>query len=272
MYRVADGVWLEDLGSTNGTYINGDRLTVPYRLLDGDEVKLGNSLATFHEVVNGPDVTQILTIPDPEPALAVPDRRSVEQAATPALGSAGVVATPAAAPVPAGGDGRAAGPHPPVVPTSVGWLASEVDAATPPAAVAEPAGVGQVAPDVGVGAGPEEAIGPACPQCSTSNRAEAYFCRQCGGQLRAIAFEAAGPVPAGVRTNPIRLTTGHGDVRRQEFRRAMRARNGGRRVPYNEALAVPTMVFRGFIVVLVLALAVFSLVILSEGVHRALGL
>jgi hypothetical protein len=66
--------------------------------------------------------------------------------------------------------------------------------------------------------------------------------------------------------------TPHGDIRGPEFRQAMRARNGGRRVPYNHSLAVPTVAFRGLMVLLLLAVLVFGLVILDEGVHRVLGL
>jgi len=36
-----DGVWVEDIGSTNGTYINGVRLDRPQRLLPGDVVRVG---------------------------------------------------------------------------------------------------------------------------------------------------------------------------------------------------------------------------------------
>ncbi len=52
----------------------------------------------------------------------------------------------------------------------------------------------------------------------------------------------------------------------------MRAGNGGRRVPYNQSLALPTMAFRGFIVLLLLAVLVAGLVILNEGIHRVFGL
>ena len=38
-----DGVWIEDVGSTNGTYINGARLTRARRLTPGDVVKIGES-------------------------------------------------------------------------------------------------------------------------------------------------------------------------------------------------------------------------------------
>jgi hypothetical protein len=38
-----DGVWLEDVGSTNGTYLNGIRLTHPKRLTAGDVVRIGET-------------------------------------------------------------------------------------------------------------------------------------------------------------------------------------------------------------------------------------
>jgi hypothetical protein len=38
-----DGVWLEDVGSTNGTYLNGIRLTRPKRLTSGDVVRIGET-------------------------------------------------------------------------------------------------------------------------------------------------------------------------------------------------------------------------------------
>jgi FHA domain len=38
-----DGVWLEDIGSTNGTYLNGIRLTRPKRLTSGDMVRIGET-------------------------------------------------------------------------------------------------------------------------------------------------------------------------------------------------------------------------------------
>jgi FHA domain-containing protein len=38
-----DGVWVEDIGSTNGTYLNGIRLTRPKRLSSGDVVRIGET-------------------------------------------------------------------------------------------------------------------------------------------------------------------------------------------------------------------------------------
>lgn len=39
--RRADGYWLADLGSANGTFLNGQRLAEPHRLADGDLIGLG---------------------------------------------------------------------------------------------------------------------------------------------------------------------------------------------------------------------------------------
>ena len=36
-----DGVWLSDVGSTNGTFVNGARLEQPRRLAPGDVVRIG---------------------------------------------------------------------------------------------------------------------------------------------------------------------------------------------------------------------------------------
>ena len=38
-----DGVWLEDVGSTNGTYVNGARIGKPRRLSPGDVIRVGST-------------------------------------------------------------------------------------------------------------------------------------------------------------------------------------------------------------------------------------
>ena len=37
-------MWLEDLGSTNGTHLNGARLTMPVQLAVGDRVQIGSTI------------------------------------------------------------------------------------------------------------------------------------------------------------------------------------------------------------------------------------
>jgi pSer/pThr/pTyr-binding forkhead associated (FHA) protein len=42
---VADGaVWVEDLGSTNGTYVNGARVSSPLQLASGDRLQIGSTI------------------------------------------------------------------------------------------------------------------------------------------------------------------------------------------------------------------------------------
>jgi pSer/pThr/pTyr-binding forkhead associated (FHA) protein len=52
---------LEDQGSTNGTYLNGERLQHAVQLRDGDQVKVGDIAFTFHD----PEMTSVET-PFPE--------------------------------------------------------------------------------------------------------------------------------------------------------------------------------------------------------------
>jgi DNA-binding winged helix-turn-helix (wHTH) protein len=38
---------VEDLGSKNGTFVRGERITAPHRLADGDQIRLGSVVITF---------------------------------------------------------------------------------------------------------------------------------------------------------------------------------------------------------------------------------
>ena len=44
-----DGVWIEDVGSTNGTFVNGVRLSRPRKLALGDLVRVGETDLRFEE-------------------------------------------------------------------------------------------------------------------------------------------------------------------------------------------------------------------------------
>jgi pSer/pThr/pTyr-binding forkhead associated (FHA) protein len=46
-FRPAHGLWyVEDLGSTNGTWLNGRRIHAPQLLKKGDKVKIGHTVMT----------------------------------------------------------------------------------------------------------------------------------------------------------------------------------------------------------------------------------
>ena len=44
-----DGVWVHDLGSTNGTHVNGLRIDRPRKLVTGDVVRVGETELRFEE-------------------------------------------------------------------------------------------------------------------------------------------------------------------------------------------------------------------------------
>jgi len=44
VFRRSGELWIEDLGSTNGTFLNDERLESPSRLRRGDRVKVGSTI------------------------------------------------------------------------------------------------------------------------------------------------------------------------------------------------------------------------------------
>src|SRR5262249_11212832 len=50
--RVAGGYVLQDLGSTNGSFVNGERVDVAAELADGDRVRLGPSMTLRFALVD----------------------------------------------------------------------------------------------------------------------------------------------------------------------------------------------------------------------------
>lgn len=47
IYVLQDRYYVEDLGSTNGTYVNGRRINYPIELRVGDRIKVGRTLMEF---------------------------------------------------------------------------------------------------------------------------------------------------------------------------------------------------------------------------------
>ena len=52
---------LEDFGSKNGTFRAKARVTTPIELADGDDIRIGSLLVTFH--VRGPRSTETIVQP-----------------------------------------------------------------------------------------------------------------------------------------------------------------------------------------------------------------
>ena len=46
-FQIAHGLWyVQDLGSTNGTWLNGRRIHAPQRLKKGDKIRIGHTVVT----------------------------------------------------------------------------------------------------------------------------------------------------------------------------------------------------------------------------------
>lgn len=78
-----DGVYIEDLGSTNGTFLNGVRLSAPKRLTNGDLVTLAESTVMSFEWADAETAaarTPVYAAPTPTPEPVQPRREPVYQA------------------------------------------------------------------------------------------------------------------------------------------------------------------------------------------------
>jgi predicted component of type VI protein secretion system len=79
---------IEDLGSTNGTFVNGSRITAVTVLNDGDEVRLGNTVWSIRGAGGGAGATTVGQVPSAAPqvtaARAVPSDIAVPSSPPPA--------------------------------------------------------------------------------------------------------------------------------------------------------------------------------------------
>lgn len=69
LVRQGGGYVIEDMGSTNGTFVNGNRINSPYALSDGDEIGLGETITLLYESVVSASTETIMS---PGAALEAP--------------------------------------------------------------------------------------------------------------------------------------------------------------------------------------------------------
>ncbi|MGI6567096.1 MAG: FHA domain-containing protein [Firmicutes bacterium] len=55
IYRQEGEFWLEDLGSTNSTYLNGELVSGPRKLAEVAVITVGNAVVVFHTSPNSPE-------------------------------------------------------------------------------------------------------------------------------------------------------------------------------------------------------------------------
>jgi predicted component of type VI protein secretion system len=79
----AQGYVLEDLGSTNGTFVNGERLSGPYLLIPGDEIGLSQKLVLAYDLVTVEGVETVAMEAAGEPAAEPQVEAEIEAEAAP---------------------------------------------------------------------------------------------------------------------------------------------------------------------------------------------
>jgi len=72
--RQGNSFVIEDMGSTNGTFIGGKRISTPFLLRSGAEIGLGPDVVLVFEQIADPDATVVASMPTMESAPASPAR------------------------------------------------------------------------------------------------------------------------------------------------------------------------------------------------------
>src|SRR4051812_35627906 len=172
---------IEDLGSTNGTFVNGSRITVVTVLKDGDEVRLGNTVWSIRGAGGadaGAGATTVGQVQSAAPqvtaARAVPSDIEVPSSPPPAAPAAPAPPQPqvtAAQPV------QAAAPAPPAqqpaqpAPPSAAPVGRRGDVEAPPEVA--PSAIRRVLPPPAPGAAPVFQPPGARPRGSAATRTDA---------------------------------------------------------------------------------------------------
>lgn len=72
LYIQPGGYVIEDLGSTNGTYIDGQRLIGPHLLVSGETISLGEKINLVYEPIIDPDATIVPSLTAPSAQVTTP--------------------------------------------------------------------------------------------------------------------------------------------------------------------------------------------------------
>jgi predicted component of type VI protein secretion system len=80
--RAGEALLIEDLGSTNGTFVNGERIGAPRRLSEGDEVRIGETVWLVQPPGGATRVAK--AVAEPQVTAARPVQDVAKQAPTPA--------------------------------------------------------------------------------------------------------------------------------------------------------------------------------------------
>ena len=78
----ASGYVIEDLGSTNGTFVNGQRLSAPFVLRGGESVSLGENIVLVYESTADPNAT-MLSASASAVQMAVAEAQSIAEVSKP---------------------------------------------------------------------------------------------------------------------------------------------------------------------------------------------
>lgn len=106
--RTPGGMVLEDLGSTNGTFVNGDRLVSPRVLASGDLVGMGENVTMTYESSAPEAAATVMGVPRgaPAPRTSAPPVAAAPRAATPLPQARPAAPIPAEEEAPARGGSR----------------------------------------------------------------------------------------------------------------------------------------------------------------------
>jgi hypothetical protein len=91
LFSQGEGYVLEDLGSTNGTFVNGKRLSSPHALQPGETIRFGDNVTLSYEIAGFDPNATIASGQAAAPAPAAPPPVAAPPAAQPVSDYAGQV-------------------------------------------------------------------------------------------------------------------------------------------------------------------------------------